>query len=99
MRQSATRDLCLGEPDLTLAPLKDKVRLGGQIVARSGRRLRRLAAMPSFALASLNMKPAERLLIAPQDIRTADPTIAGEIYSGYFALAGRVVNAHGRTPF
>jgi uncharacterized heparinase superfamily protein len=69
------------------------------MAARGGRRLRRLATLPSRVLAALSRKPAERLLIAPQDIRTADPTIAGEIYSGYFALAGRVVNAHGRTPF
>jgi uncharacterized heparinase superfamily protein len=55
--------------------------------------------MPSFALALLDMKPAERLLIAPQDIRTADPTIATEIYSGYFAMAGKVVDAPGRSPF
>ncbi|MGO9004361.1 MAG: heparinase II/III family protein [Beijerinckiaceae bacterium] len=55
--------------------------------------------MPSLALASLNLKPAERLLIAPQDIRTADPTIATEIYSGYFAMAGKVVDAQGRSPF
>jgi uncharacterized heparinase superfamily protein len=55
--------------------------------------------MPSFALASINMRPAERLLVAPQDIRTADPTIAAEIYSGYFAMAGKVVNVQGRSPF
>ncbi len=41
----------------------------------------------------------ERLLIAPQDIRTADPTMAADIYSGYFAFAGKMVNCHGRSPF
>lgn len=40
-----------------------------------------------------------RLLIAPQDIRVADPTIASDIYAGHYAFAGRVVNGHGRTPF
>ncbi len=40
-----------------------------------------------------------RLLIAPQDIRTADPTRAGDIYAGYFIFAGKAVNAHGRSPF
>lgn len=40
-----------------------------------------------------------RLLIAPQDIRVADPTLANDIYAGHFALAGRVVNGHGRSPF
>lgn len=47
----------------------------------------------------MNAKPPERLLIAPQDIRTADPSFASEIYAGYFALAGKVVNTHGRLPF
>lgn len=54
---------------------------------------------PGHSLALVNATPPERLLIAPQDIRTADPTVASEIYAGYFALAGKVVNTHGRLPF
>lgn len=50
-------------------------------------------------LAALTMKPAGQLLIAPQDVRTADPTIASEIYSGYFAFAGKAVNTLGRSAF
>jgi uncharacterized heparinase superfamily protein len=61
--------------------------------------LRRLLTLPSFALAAARMRPPERLLIAPQDIRTTDSTIASEIYAGYFAFAGKVVNLHGRSPF
>ena len=38
-------------------------------------------------------------MIAPQDIRTADPIVASDIYSGFFALGGKVVDAHGRSPF
>lgn len=38
-------------------------------------------------------------MIAPQDIRTADPTIAADITAGYFAFGGRIVNASGRSPF
>ncbi len=45
------------------------------------------------------MSAPERLLIAPQDIRTTNSSIAGEIYSGYFALAGKFVNLHGSSPF
>ena len=40
-----------------------------------------------------------RLVIAPQDIRTADPIVASDIYAGFFALEGKVVDAHGRSPF
>jgi uncharacterized heparinase superfamily protein len=41
----------------------------------------------------------ERLLIAPQDLRTADGTRASEIYAGRFAFAGKVVISDGRSPF
>lgn len=41
----------------------------------------------------------DRLVIAPQDLRTADPTRASEIYSGRFAFAGKVVICDGRSPF
>src|SRR5665647_129809 len=33
----------------------------------------------------------DRLVIAPQDLRTADATRASEIYAGRFAFAGKVV--------
>ena len=33
----------------------------------------------------------QRLVIAPQDIRTSDPTVADDIYAGYFAFASRIV--------
>ncbi len=47
----------------------------------------------------LRAAPPERLIIAPQDIRTSDPTIAADIGAGYFAFGGKIVNAHGRSPF
>lgn len=40
-----------------------------------------------------------KLSIAPQDLRTADPTVAAEIYAGRFAFAGKFVAAGGRSPF
>ena len=41
----------------------------------------------------------DRLLIAPQELRTADPTRASEIYAGRFAFAGKIVICDGRSPF
>jgi uncharacterized heparinase superfamily protein len=79
--------------------MKDELHIIGRIAARAGRHLRRLLTLPSFVLAAIRMRPPERLLIAPQDIRTTDSTIASEIYSGYFAFVGKVVNLHGRSPF
>ncbi|MES2905919.1 MAG: heparinase II/III family protein [Pseudomonadota bacterium] len=62
----------------------------------------------SSARAVLNAPPlrwrysgsrSARLSIAPQDLRTADPTVAAEIYAGRFAFAGKFALANGRSPF
>jgi uncharacterized heparinase superfamily protein len=58
----------------------------------------RIAANPAYRW-RLGVPIPERLLIAPQDLRTGDPTIATEIYSGVFSFAGKVVNAEGKSPF
>jgi len=52
-----------------------------------------------FIRMSFIPRRAERLLIAPQDLRTADGTRASEIYSGRFAFNGKVVISDGRSPF
>jgi uncharacterized heparinase superfamily protein len=41
----------------------------------------------------------ERLVLAPQDLRAADPTRAAEIIDGRFTFAGKIVDAHGVSPF
>lgn len=41
----------------------------------------------------------ERLLVAPIDLRIADPHIAIEIYSGRFALGGTQLDTGGASPF
>ena len=58
----------------------------------------RVASSPLMQLPRLPGKP-ERLVIAPQDLRTADPTRASEIYGGRFAFAGKIVLCDGRSPF
>ena len=58
----------------------------------------RLRGHPFIRLSFIPRK-ADRLLIAPQDLRTADGTRASEIYSGRFAFAGKVVISDGRSPF
>jgi uncharacterized heparinase superfamily protein len=42
---------------------------------------------------------AEQLLLAPQDLRTADPSFATEIYNGHFGLAGSLVELSSQSPF
>jgi uncharacterized heparinase superfamily protein len=66
---------------------------------RGLRRALRIAIEPLRPLARLRMKAPQRLLIAPQDIRTVDPTIAREIEDGYFAFGGKIVNAGAVSPF
>ena len=41
----------------------------------------------------------DRLLFAPQDLRTADPTVASDIYAGFFVFSGRAITTGGRSPF
>ncbi len=41
----------------------------------------------------------DRIVLAPQDLRTADATRASEIYAGRFAFAGKVVISDRRSPF
>jgi uncharacterized heparinase superfamily protein len=58
----------------------------------------RIAANPAYRW-RIRVPIPERLLIAPQDLRTGDPTTATEIYGGVFSFAGKVVTAAGRSPF
>jgi uncharacterized heparinase superfamily protein len=62
-------------------------------------RLRRPLAIPERIFFALRGARAERLLIALQDIRTADPIAAEHIYAGHFSLAGKSVSTHGHSPF
>lgn len=42
---------------------------------------------------------ADRLVIAPPDIRTADPTVADDILAGRFIFSGQMVETFGQSPF
>ena len=42
---------------------------------------------------------AEQLLLAPQELRTADPSFATEIYNGHFGLAGKLADVGAQSPF
>ncbi len=65
--------------------------------ARAG--ARRMAAGATRLLLPFGQRVPRKLLIAPQDLRTADPTLAGEIYAGHLKLAGKLQETHGRSPF
>lgn len=84
------------------AALKSWSERGGLARAATGRAAKRTRGQivgVARALWPFGRLKANRLLFAPHDLRTADPTTAGDIYSGYFAFAGRTVNSHGESPF
>jgi len=83
-----------------VAESADRWRLMGLALGELARRARSVAAGSLRALLQpIGRQTPSRLIIAPQDLRTTDPTVAGDIYAGYFTFAGRVVQAQGRSPF
>ena len=71
-----------------------------RLVLRGGlRRLRELLIGHPLLRWRLGPIKADRLLIAPQELRTADATRATEIYAGRFAFAGKVVVCDERSIF
>ncbi len=77
----------------------DRARLTALVLGRGFRGLAHAARRPIRGLTLRRSRVPQRLLIAPQDIRTADPTVAADIYSGYFVFDGKAVNARGASPF
>jgi uncharacterized heparinase superfamily protein len=67
------------------------------VAARQG--VRRVAAGAARLLSPFGPRVPQKLLIAPQDIRTSDPTIAADFYAGQLKLAGKLLETHGHSPF
>ena len=79
--------------------MAERTRLALFVAGQRWRRLvTRVIANPLYRW-RLALKVPDRLLIAPQELRTGDPTLASEIYAGRFAFAGKVVATEGRSPF
>ncbi|MGE0750705.1 MAG: heparinase II/III family protein [Variibacter sp.] len=77
----------------------ERTKLSMFVLSRGARRLAsRLSVHPLLRWRFASAR-SDRLLIAPQDLRTADPTRASEIYGGRFAFAGKIVICDGRSPF
>lgn len=79
--------------------ISNKLTLARMRTAAGLRRGWQVTLLPANYLRGLRAPVPVSLLIAPQDIRTADATVAEEIYSGYFAFGSKAVNAHGKSPF
>jgi len=77
----------------------ERMRLARFVAGHGWRRfVIKLTANPRYRW-RFGLSVPERLLIAPQDLRTGDPTLASEFYSGRFVFAGKVVATDGRSPF
>ena len=68
-------------------------------MSRSARTVIARATGATVAVSRLWPGRADRLIIAPHDLRTADATRAAEIYAGRFVFAGKIVTCHGRSVF
>jgi uncharacterized heparinase superfamily protein len=75
------------------------MRLASLFAQKSAVSVAHAVRAPFYAVQAMGLNAPERLHFAPQDIRTADPTVADEIYAGYFSFAGKIVETQGRSPF
>jgi uncharacterized heparinase superfamily protein len=83
---------------MSRASVAERARLSVFLAQGMARRL--LGRLTGVSLARLPFAGAtDRLLIAPQDLRTADATRASEIYAGRFSFGGKVVVCDARSPF
>ncbi len=81
-----------GDPAFEREANAQEVKLGGPSA------LRRLM-LSGLAAVSYPGSQAEQLLLAPQELRTADPSFATEIYNGHFGLAGKLADLGAKSPF
>jgi len=68
-------------------------------VGDAGRAAARFVLASSVTRVLTGAPTANHLLIIPQDLRTADPSFASELYDGYFGLAGTVALTGSESPF
>jgi uncharacterized heparinase superfamily protein len=68
-------------------------------VSDAGRAALRSVLASSMTRVLTGAPTAHHLLIVPQDLRTADPSFASELYDGYFGLAGTVALTGSESPF
>jgi uncharacterized heparinase superfamily protein len=84
---------------MSRAVIADRYRLSWLALRRSLNILKGRATVHPLAGLIYWTPPGERLVIAPQELRTADPTRASEIYAGRFAFAGKIIVCDRRSPF
>ena len=84
---------------MTGRTVAERWRIARHAARFKARYARRMLGEPMRTIGLLRARGPQRLVIAPQDIRTSDPTVADDIYAGYFAFGSRIVDARGSSPF
>jgi uncharacterized heparinase superfamily protein len=87
------------EKSLLAGSLASEPRLWGLVAGEAWRRFRRRMRSGPIARWRFAGRAPDRILIAPPDLRNADPHIAQEFYAGRYYLGGVVVETRGQSPF
>ncbi len=82
-----------------MTQVSDRARLIGFVAVRGTRRIVSRCANIFAGGLPFNGRAPSRLLIAPHDLRTTDPTVAADIYRGRFSLSGTAVDIGAVSPF
>lgn len=80
-------------------PLSDTSRTARFYLSEVWRRFAGRLALGRISSLRFAGTTPERLLVAPIDLRMADPHIAAEIYAGRFAMGGARLDTEGQSPF
>jgi uncharacterized heparinase superfamily protein len=84
---------------MSRAAMAERTRIAFTVAGHGWRRFfTRLTSHPLYRW-RIGLQVPERLVIAPQDLRTGDPTHASEIYAGRFVFAGKAATTEGHSPF
>lgn len=84
---------------MTGVALGEKARLARAVAAECVSVVWRGVVARSAALLIRPTRTPDKLVIAPQDLRTSDPTRAAEIYAGRFVFEAKSVDTRGASPF
>ena len=80
-------------------PLTDRARLAVLNLEQAGRAAIGQIKDSRLLRWRLGGPSADHLLLVPQDLRTADPSFALEIYNGHFGLSGTFATTDNQSPF
>lgn len=84
---------------VTAVTMTDRLRLAGYLAGSEFRRwLGRAYSSPLYRWRYAR-GTAEKLLVAPQDLHTADPTFASDVMSGRYIFAGTAADIGAASPF